>query len=41
VDSFVNFDENVDSFLSNDDGDRSDKFLQHLKKGLQRTVQSL
>jgi len=34
VDSFVDFDENVDSFLSNVDGDGSDKFLQHLNRDL-------
>jgi len=38
VDSFVDFDENVDSFLSNDDGDGSDEFLQHLKRDLQSIV---
>jgi len=32
LDSFVDFDENVDSFLSNDDGDGRDMFA-GLKKG--------
>lgn len=32
MDSFVDFDENVDSFLSNDDGDGRDMFSA-LKKG--------
>lgn len=32
MDSFVDFDENVDSFLSNDDGDGRDMFAA-LKKG--------
>lgn len=41
MDSFVDFDENVDSFLSNDDGDGRDMFAALKKGSLEHNSDSL
>lgn len=41
LDSFVDFDENVDSFLSNDDGDGRDMFAALKKGSLEHNSDSL